>query len=148
MKKNSLMMMAALAFAIVAAAQTVSAQIQGPIDLKVGFKFYAGNTELPAGSYSIRAADDKDPNILELRSADGKMSVLIDVHNTDSDTPSPKTHVVFKKFGDREILSEIFEEGRVGAQVAESQQEKRAAKGGATPEKHSIEVVSKKAAKP
>ena len=45
MKKYSLVLIAGLAFAIVAGAQTVSAQVRGPLDLKVGFSFYAGNTE-------------------------------------------------------------------------------------------------------
>jgi hypothetical protein len=145
MKKYAWMLFVALSLVISAASTFGSAQIEGVIKVNVPFTFYVGNTELPAGEYTIRRAVATNPDVLEIRSADSKTAVLVLGRPAHSTTTPSKTQLIFKKYGDAAVLSQIFEAGNAsGVELPKLLQEERVAKGGATPQKQSVEGTSSK----
>src|SRR5258708_38225604 len=72
------------------------------IEVNVTFPFMVGDTKLPAGKYVIRTSDDNSPNVLELRSADTKTSVIFDTEDaqTRRDQPTNTTELVIDKVAD------------------------------------------------
>jgi hypothetical protein len=146
MKKYMLMVLA-LSLLIAAGTHLASAQIQGEIRVNVPFPFYVGNTQLPAGRYLIRRVEANNPAVLEIRSEDGKVAVLITGRDAQATSTPTKTELVFKKYGDVSILSQIFQAGTpLGVELPKLLQEERAAKGGATSERQSVEATSRKGA--
>jgi hypothetical protein len=124
----------AAAVLVTATAASANAQVLDRITFKTNFPFVAGNTTLPAGSYTVTPMDD-DPAILEL--SNGKVSVLLD---TEADRPArtpSKTEVTFNKYGNTYVLHEIVDpEAQGGAVILPSHAEKRHQKahGTATPQ--------------
>ena len=120
------------------------------IEVNVTFPFMVGDTKLPAGKYVIRTSDDEAPNVLELRSADTKTSVIFDTENaqTRGDKTVNKTELVFDKVGDQYFLSQIWVEGSAtGNELAKSRMEKKLMAGNTQAEKHSV-LASMKRMKP
>lgn len=115
----------ALAAAVMVTATAVStnAQVTDRITFKTNFPFVAGNTTLPAGSYTVTPMDD-DPSVLEL--SNGKVSVLLDTQaDQPARTPST-TEVTFNKYGNTYVLHEILDpEAQGGAIMLPSHAEKR-----------------------
>jgi hypothetical protein len=136
---------AALSLALWVASSFASPQIQNQIKVNVPFTFYVGNTQLPAGEYTIRRVSDATPDVLELRSTDGRMAVLVLGRPIQSTSTPSKTELVFKKYGNVPILSQIFQAGNQwGVELPKLLQEEQAAKGGTTPETQSVEGTSSK----
>jgi hypothetical protein len=116
-------------------------QIISRITFSTTFPFTVGNTKFPAGSYSIRPLDD-DSEIMEISSADGKTSALFETMSTELPRPPSKGEVVFKKYGDNYVLSEIYEPGsKTGAMAIKSHAERQHAKKGGTPSKESVSAT-------
>jgi hypothetical protein len=129
---------------VVADAQIESAPPR--IQANVAFAFVVGNTTLPAGKYEISRLDDTNPNTLELRSANGRTSVVFETEDaqTRDDQAASKTELVFDKVGDREFLSQIWVAGiNSGRAVPKSRMEKRLDGGGSQAERHSIAAFLK-----
>ena len=144
MKKYASIVVAALSLMIWVASSFASTQITSEIKANVPFTFYVGNTQLPAGEYTIKPATD-NPDLLEMRSADGKMAVLILGLTAQAATTPAKTELVFKKYGNVAILSQIFQAGSPsGVELPKLLQEERAGKGGATPQRQSVSGTSSK----
>jgi hypothetical protein len=145
MKKYALSVVAVLSLVIAAAASLALAQIEGTIESNVPFAFYVGNTQLPAGRYEIKRVDPAmNPNLIELRSKDGKTAVLALGIPLQLSAPPEKTELVFKKYGNVAVLSQILEATGSGLELPKLLQEEQAAKGGATPEMQSVQGTSSK----
>lgn len=145
MKKYALVVLAAFTLLIAGSLNHAAAQIVGRIEADVPFPFYVGNTQLPAGRYEIKRVLPDNPDVLELRSKDGKTAVLIAGEAAQVTDPPSKTELIFKKFGNDFVLSQIFEAGTpIGVELPKMLQEERAAKGGASAEKRSVEGSSSK----
>jgi hypothetical protein len=98
------------------------AQITNPITANIPFPFTVVDTQLPSGTYTIRAVNDTDLNAMEIVSADGKTHVFFLAGQADLPSPATKTEVEFHKYGDREFLSYIFERGAVAGAEADTGQ--------------------------
>jgi hypothetical protein len=116
-------------------------QIINRVTFSTTFPFTVGNTKFPAGSYSIKPLDD-DSEIMEISSADGKTSALFETMATELPKTPSKGEVVFKKYGDNYVLSEIYEPGsKTGAMTIKSHAERQHAKKGSTPTKESVSTT-------
>ncbi len=145
MKKHACMIVAALSLMIGAASSFASPQIEGQIKVNVPFTFYVGNTQMPAGEYTIRPVLPSNPELLELRSAEGKTAVLILGRPAQSTTVPTKTELIFKTYGNSPILSQIFQAGTpLGVELPKLLQEERAGKDGVKPDRQSVEGTSSK----
>ncbi len=113
-------------------------QIINKITFKTTFPFTVGNTKFPAGSYVIRQADH-DQDLFEIASADGKTSALFEIMTAELPKTPSRSEVVFKKYDDNYVLSEIYEVGsKIGAMTLKSHAERQQAKKSSAPTKESV----------
>ncbi len=114
-----------------------SAQIQNGLSFTTAFSFYAGNTKLPAGSYTVRSVDFGSDTLV-IEDSTGKHSAFIDIEPTQSDSNHKSGDVTFNKYGGVDFLNRLWVGGQqYGMQVAQSKYEKKLAASGA-PQTHSV----------
>jgi len=78
------------------------------IKANVPFAFSAGNETFPAGEYTVSAVGQM--GVLAIRDT-GKHSMLIASQATVSSGASEKSKLIFHRYGDRYLLSEIWVQG-------------------------------------
>jgi len=121
------------AFAMLVGALSVGAakaQITNAVDFKAPSSFIAGEATLPAGSYSVRPLAE-DPMALEISSAAGTHSVIVDTEASKSDTPAKSTGVVFNKHGNLLVMTQIVLANQTtGYTIISKHAAKKAAKAG------------------
>ena len=113
------------AILMLASVQNAGAQITSTVDFTTSFPFTVGNATVPAGSYTI-TPDHDNPSTLELTGA--HTGVFFETINAQArETPS-KTELVFKRYGDRYVLKNIWMEGESrGAEAMAGEGEKHLA---------------------
>ena len=121
---------------------TANAQITSNATIKanIPYSFVVNNTTLPAGRYVIMVADPyaSDPNLLEIRSANGKTAVFFETEPvTVMGLARSRTELVFDKIGDDYFLSRVFLEGHGGgSRLLKSKMQKRLEENGSIAESH------------
>ena len=110
-----------------AGAPWLNAQIAGAIRAHVDHSFIIGNTTLPPGEYTFRMMPDSDLAVMTATSENDKTTVEFIVRETIDDHTPSHSELVFRKYGNTEFLSKLFEGGsKTGAEVWEtSRQEAR-----------------------
>jgi hypothetical protein len=119
----------------------LNAQITNTIQAHIDHSFVIGNTTLPPGEYTFRMLQDTDLQAMTATSENDKTSVSFNVRMTIDDHTPRHSELTFRKYGDTEFLSKIFELGsKNGAEVTEpSRDEKRFAQQGLHPTEHTEE---------
>jgi hypothetical protein len=113
------------------------AQVIGSLEADIPFQFYVGNTKLPPGKYTIHTLDDSDLTIMEIISADGKVSALFDVRQAEANSSPAKSELIFNKYRNRYFLAKLFDESNPrGSAVGESRYEQRVDKADAEAQEH------------
>jgi len=108
---------------------TSQAQIMNQIDFKASQPFTVANTTLAAGSYVIRPVSGAGQTVLEVSSASGKPSVMVDVNSAPPDAQGGGSHLIFNKYKNVLALSEVFPGGgNTGYQLLQGHPEQMAAK--------------------
>jgi hypothetical protein len=103
------------------------AQIDTSMGFKTSFPFYAGDAKMPAGSYRVTQTDI-DANDLQIQSADGKYSAIVEFIPMHAEQPHADSDVTFHKYGDVEYLNRIWVVGqRYGMKVEPTKAELKAA---------------------
>ena len=95
-----------------AAAQAAPASVEQAV--KIPFAFTVNGHELPAGNYAVRRDDDQSSALLI--QGQGKSIYVLTTPVTNA-SASPDTSLVFKKDGDRYLLSEIWSDAGDGVAV-------------------------------
>jgi len=127
----------ALVFALTIYPSRAHAQIIDTLEVNIPFQFHAGNTRLPAGNYSIHTLENSDLMFMEITSADGSISALFEVRQTDASSTPVKSELIFNKYGNRYFLAKLFDEvNPSGSEVAESAYEKKVSQAGAEAQIH------------
>jgi hypothetical protein len=91
------------AFTVSALAQTASAQIAVA---NIPFSFNVGNKILPAGKYTVTVVNPaSDRKILQIRSAKGRSSAMIQTNSVTGNT-SDDAKLVFQRYGDRYFFAQ------------------------------------------
>jgi hypothetical protein len=122
------------------------AQISTKVTFDASSAFYAGDVEMPAGSYTV-SQPDADGNFLLIEDANRSHPVFVEYVVTSSDTPHAQSDVTFNTYGKTEFLSLIWVQGEnSGMQVLPSKAEQAAAKAAAA-EKHSLSAENSGEAK-
>lgn len=108
----------------------LNAQITDAIRAHVDHSFIIGNTTLPPGEYTFRMMQDSDLAVMTATSENDKTSVEFIVRETIDDHTPSHSELVFRKYGNTEFLSKLFEGGsKSGAEITETnRQEARLAK--------------------
>ncbi|MGH9972187.1 MAG: hypothetical protein ACREBG_30955 [Pyrinomonadaceae bacterium] len=138
----------ALCLLTVGGGVAANAQIGSVVTIRgnVPFAFMVGNTTLPAGKYEIRGLNDNNPNVLEVRSVNGRTTVFADTENVEAkgDRIANKSELIFDKVGDKYFLSQIWPAGSAfGSELMKSRTEKNLEDGGMRSERHSVVGILK-----
>jgi hypothetical protein len=105
----------------------LAAQIDNGVVFTAPFPFYAGNVELPAGSYKFTQLNINQHGLL-LRNSTGTGGVFLDFIPTSSADPSRESDVTFDKIGDTGYLRAVSVAGETnGIEFGRSKAEKKAA---------------------
>lgn len=137
MKKYFTITFAVMMFLVVV---TITAQAQASgsqiMRARIPFAFNVGKTELPAGEYTITVLNpNSDRKVLQIRSADGKLSALIQTSELDTNT-AEQTKLVFNRYGNRYFFAQAQMAGEstklaaVRSSVERNEEHSVASKGG------------------
>jgi hypothetical protein len=142
--KNAMRMLAPVLLCFVFAipgTPFLNAQITNTIRAHIDHSFVIGNTTLPPGEYTFQMIHNTDLQLMTATSENDKTSVSFIVGSAIDDHTPRHSELVFRKYGDTEFLSKIFESGsRDGAEVTEpSRDERRFAQQGLQPIEHTEE---------
>jgi hypothetical protein len=83
----------------------MTAVAQDKVHVNVPFDFTVRGTTLPAGSYTITRVREDNPELLSIRSADGRQ-LLAFTTGMDS-SPATAGSLVFHRYGEAYYLSEV-----------------------------------------
>lgn len=109
--KNVNKLIAGIGFLSLLSVMPLTAQVADGVDFTTSFPFYAGTTQLPAGSYKVMETE-MDAKVLEIQSSDGKRAAFLDIMPTESAIPHSHTAVTFNKYGDTQHLDRIWIQGQ------------------------------------
>lgn len=115
-----------------------NAQIANQLEFKMQQPFTVANTTLAAGSYVIRPVAGTGQMVIEIVSANGKPSVMVDTDSAQPDSAQGGSYLVFNKYKNVLALSQVFPGGgNTGYQLAQGHPEQLAAKA-ETPTKQTV----------
>jgi hypothetical protein len=113
--------------ALTAMASTRVAQAQQPLVVNIPFDFVAGNTQMPAGEYSVKTSGPTSTTILIARN-DSAASAFINTNAAVASEPKTESNLIFNRYGDRYFLSQVWTAGNAcGRQLLKSTREKEMA---------------------
>lgn len=98
----------ALMMFLVVVTITAEAQASGSQKMRarIPFAFNVGKTEFPAGEYTVTVLNsNSDRKVLQIRSADGKLSALIQTSERETNT-AEQTKLVFNRYGNRYFFAQ------------------------------------------
>ncbi len=125
MKTRALVMAAVMA--LTAMAFTRVAQAQEHMLVNIPFDFVAGNTQMPAGEYSVKTSGPTNVLILISRT-DSAASAFINTNPAVASEPKTESKLIFNRYGDRYFLSQVWTAGNAsGRQLQKSNREKEMA---------------------
>jgi len=128
------LLLCGLAFVALPAAQ---AQITRDIEANIPFSFFVQETKLPAGKYTIKVVHDTDQGIMEIESADDKVSLMFEVLDSQAESAPNSSVVIFKRYGKNEYLSKIYNGGnKYGSRLPMTHSELNLKKSGITAAEH------------
>lgn len=121
MKKHVLTLIGVLSLLMAAGsayAQTI--HVKGDIP----FSFIVNKETLPAGQYDFKSLGLSDGKVILVRDADGNAVTTINNMRTESMTTCKETKLVFRRYGSRYFLHQIWVAGeRSGQQLPKSPRE-------------------------
>jgi hypothetical protein len=143
-KLTHLLALGVIALAVLAGT-TSYAQLTDTLEVNIPFRFYAGDTHLPAGEYSLQVADyNSSEYVLDLSNANDSVDVLLMTNAAQIDIPTTEPALDFKKIGGQYFLTHIWVEGsKSGYQVVEPYLQKQLEKQGQRGEMHRVEARHK-----
>lgn len=142
MKLQSMKML--LVFGLLIGIGNVTATAQGLIDdtsieADVPHAFIVKDKTLPAGKYTVKRLDDTQPNVLDIRSADGRTAVVFEAESVQANQIPSDAALVFDKVGEQYFLSTIWaSDSNIGYQLPKTKSEKTLEAGGMQAEHHTI----------
>lgn len=136
--KGYLRTSALILFVVAAAVRCINAQVVNDIRAHLDHSFVIGNTTLPPGDYTFHLSSSSDLSVMTATSANDKTAVEFLVREAISNPAPAHSELIFRKYGNTEFLSKIFEGGStIGSEVTEtSRQESRFAKQHQHPTEH------------
>jgi hypothetical protein len=142
---NKLFLALCLSLCLGAVAANAQIASDATVVANIPYVFVVGKTMLPAGKYTIKAADEYDDlNLMVISSADGRTSVFFDTEGVQPDQMPSKSELVFDKVGDTYFLSEILVAGyNSGNRLPKSPMEEALEGKGQKAETHAVSALTK-----
>lgn len=129
------------------AVMMTQAQIESDVTIiaNIPHAFVVRDTTLPAGKYTVRMADaNNNSTVLEIRSAKGKVAVLVETQPIEEVRAAGRTELVFDQIGDQWFLSKVFLKGDdSGNQLEQTKMQRRLEDGGLKAERRSVALFRK-----
>ena len=117
------------------------AQLTDQMSVTIPFRFYAGDTWLPAGKYTIIAPDMADPSELLIRNDKDTVETFLSTIPAAKAKSPANTQVDFDRLGKKEFLSTIWVGGdATGYQLDEPRYEQKLEKMAMKKVKHSLKA--------
>jgi len=128
-------------FFLTVGAPWLSAQITNAIKSQVDHSFMIGDKTLPPGQYTFRMMEGSDLSVMTVTGDNSQTNAVFNVERSIDDHSPKHSELVFRKYGDTEFLSKIFEAGsKSGVELTENRkQEARLAKQGQHAMEHTEE---------
>jgi hypothetical protein len=118
-------------------AMPVEAQIVNGLSFTTTFPFYAGNTKLPPGTYTVTPSSFGE-SMLQIENTGRTHSAFIEFLPTQSEAAHASGDVTFKKYGTVDFLDRLWVGGQqFGMQLEPTKVEKKLAESG-PPQTHSV----------
>jgi len=89
----------------------VNAQITNAIQAHVDHSFVIGDQTLPPGEYTFRMTTDPDQSLMIATSQNGTYVAQFLVRQSIDDHRPRHSELVFRRYGNTEFLSKVFEAG-------------------------------------
>jgi hypothetical protein len=99
----------------------------------IPFAFTVGNQTFPAGDYRISPLSDLDPQVVEIRSADGRHARFVMTQGAPPAARGTQPQLVFDRYGARDFLHAILVPEDTGAMLKSSRSELEAARSVSSP---------------
>jgi hypothetical protein len=133
---------------VLAVGITASAQLAegDSIDTEIPFRFYANDTWLPAGKYTLTLPDTSELDVLLLRNTNDSVEVFL----TANAAAAPKAYsdeamLEFDRIGKKDFLSAIWVGGgNSGYQLSEPRLEKKLERAAMKKQKHTVKAIRHK----
>jgi hypothetical protein len=126
MKNQIMRNFAILGLFFMLAIASVNAQTPSRVEVSIPFDFSAGKATLKAGTYSFKRTSG---NVLAIRSADGKTTVIVNAPLTIGSRDSKAgERLVFNQYGDQYFLFQVWLSVDTGRQLFTSGPETKAAR--------------------
>lgn len=137
-RRSAVLSVSVLSLCFFTAART-DAQITNQVDATISHSFIVSTKTLPPGKYIFRMQQGSSGTIMTVTSADGKNSDVFSVRESQAPATPARTELVFRRYGDKEFLSKIYEGGnKLGVAVlGASKMEKQLQAQGQQPTEHS-----------
>jgi hypothetical protein len=103
MKKLNAISGIVLAAAAIAAGSASAAQVEDRVDAKVPFAFVVNGEQLPAGTYEVMEMSE-GPNVLIIRSADGRKTVSMMTITSSSSNEDGDPKLLFEVIDNQHVL--------------------------------------------
>jgi hypothetical protein len=128
-------------FFVTVGAPKANAQITTALQAHINHSFVIGEKTLPPGDYTFRMETDSNLGLMTVQNKNGDNVAQFNVRRSIAN-PTPKhAEIVFRKYGDTEFLSKVYEGGsKNGVSVTETaKEEARFVNEGKHPQEHAEE---------
>lgn len=103
---------------------SLHAQITAPVRAHIAHSFMVGDKTLPPGDYTFRVEGNTDQGIMEVQSQSGENIAQLNVRQSIDNRRPKHSEIVFKRYGNTEFLSKVYESGsKHGVAVTETGKE-------------------------
>jgi hypothetical protein len=104
----------------------LNAQIINAIQAHIAHSFIAGETNLPPGGYTFRIEPGSDIGVMTIQNGKGDNVAQFNVRQSLDNHLPKRSELVFKKYGNAEFLSKVYEGGsKSGVAVIETSAEEK-----------------------
>jgi len=126
---------------VTAGATWANAQITNAIQAHVNHSFMIGDKTLPPGEYTFRIENNSDLGVMTVQNKNGDNVAQFNVRQSIANQRPAHSELVFRKYGNTEFLSKVYEVGsKAGVALAETAKaEARLAKEGQQAQEHTEE---------
>ena len=115
---------AASLFFIAAGAPWLNAQITNSIRANIKHSFVIGDKTLPPGEYTFRIEGNTDNGVMNVQNQRGDTLAQFSVRESLDNQRPKHSELVFKRYGNAEFLSKVYEGGsKSGVAVTETSKE-------------------------
>jgi len=103
-----------------------NAQITGLMQANIPHSFMIGDKVFPPGQYTFRMESNTNLNVMTVQNQKGDNLAQFAVRESTADHTPRHSELVFRKFGNTEFLSKIYERGsKIGSALTETGKEEQ-----------------------